>query len=150
MYNLIKKVVHVDKYDDRVILDYNDRTKSRLRVTLVSGFEAGIHLPRGTSLQHGDVLQSEEGFTVLIEAAKETLSTVKTEDPHLLARACYHLGNRHVPLQIEHDGLRYLHDHVLDEMLESLGLNVIVEKQTFEPESGAYHSGHNHGHSHAH
>ena len=154
MNNLIKKIAKPDKCDDSVILEYNERTKSRLRVTLNSGIEAGIQLPRGTSLQQGDVLQTEDGFTVSVEAAKEKVSTVKTEDTHLLSRACYHLGNRHVPLQIETSWVRYLHDPVLDEMVESLGLTVTVEDDFFEPESGAYSHSHSHshgsGHSHHH
>lgn len=148
MQQLIKKITECDQYNDTVTLEYNDRTKSRLRVTLNSGEDAGIHLPRGSSLLHGDVLQTEDGFTVLVEAAKEKVSTVKTDDAHLLARACYHLGNRHVPLQIEETWVRYRHDHVLDDMLVSLGLTVIVADETFEPESGAYHSGHSHQHTH--
>ena len=148
MLKLVKKIPKPDKCDDTVTLDYNDRTRSRLRVTLNSGVESGIVLPRGTSLYNGDVLQSENGFTVLIEASKETVSTVKTDNPHLLARVCYHLGNRHVPLQIESTRVRYLHDHVLDEMVKSMGLDVIVENECFEPESGAYHGGHSHHHEH--
>lgn len=151
MYNLVKKISKSDSWDDTVTLEYRERTKSRLRVTLNSGNESGILLPRGTNLHHGDILQSENGFTVLVEAAKEMVSTAKTDDPHLLARVCYHLGNRHVPLQIESTQLRYLHDHVLDEMLESMGLIVIVENTYFEPESGAYNHNNvdNHKHNHA-
>ena len=90
MHSLVKKISKSDTWDDTVTLEYKDRTKSRLRVTLNSGNESGILLPRGTSLHHGDVLQSENGFTVLVEAAKEKVSTAKTDDPHLLTRVYNH------------------------------------------------------------
>ena len=90
-----------------------------------------------------------------MKAAAETLSSVVSDDPHLLARACYHLGNRHVSIQIEPGRVSYLHDHVLDEMLQGLGLQVTVTEAPFEPEPGAYggsadkaHSHHHHDHHH--
>jgi urease accessory protein len=95
-----------------------------------------------------------------IDAASETVSTVRSADHRWLARAAYHLGNRHVALQIGEGWLRYSHDHVLDQMLHGLGLAVTVEQASFEPEAGAYHAGgegdqshadHNaHGQSHDH
>ncbi len=88
---------------------------------------------------------------VEVVAAAEPLSVVRCEDPFLLARACYHLGNRHVPLQILPGELRYHHDHVLDEMLKLFDLEVTFASLPFEPEAGAYASeGHSHSHSHAH
>jgi len=84
-------------------------------------------------------------------ASPEPRSVVHCTYPFLLARACYHLGNRHVPLQIMPGELRYHHDHVLDEMLHLLGLDVAFATLPFEPEAGAYASeGHSHSHSHAH
>jgi urease accessory protein len=128
-------------------LNLDQRVKSRLRVVLDDGREAGIFLDRGESLKDGDCLVSDEGLVVRIQAASECLSTVESQDPHLLARACYHLGNRHVALQIETGRLRYLHDHVLDEMVRGLGLEVKVENAPFEPEPGAYGgTGHGQGH----
>jgi len=82
-------------------------------------------------------------------AAKETVSAVRCDDPLLYARACYHLGNRHVQLQIDANRLAYLHDHVLDEMLEGLGLTVTAEEACFEPEPGAYGAAHGHHHAHS-
>ncbi|MOA31878.1 Urease accessory protein UreE [compost metagenome] len=84
---------------------------------------------------------------VQVIAASETVSTMHCCDPLQLARACYHLGNRHVPLQIAADFVRYQHDHVLDDMLRGFGLEVQLEQAPFEPEAGAYQSG---GHSHSH
>lgn len=83
---------------------------------------------------------------ILVKAAVETVSTVTASNPLLLMRAAYHLGNRHVALQIDSDRLRYLHDHVLDTMLEQLGLSVVREQAPFEPETGAYGGGHHHHH----
>ncbi len=130
-------------------LPIDQRMKSRLKVTLDDGQEAGLFLPRGQVLRGGDLLQSTDGLVVQVQAAPETVSTVHSDDPHTLARVCYHLGNRHVPLQIAATWARYQHDHVLDDMVLGLGLEVEVEKAPFEPEAGAYQSaaeGHHHSH----
>ena len=106
---------------------------------------------RDPELRDGDGLASADGLRVRVCAAAETLSRVECSDPLALARACYHLGNRHVALQIEPGQVSYLHDHVLDAMLVGLGLGVRVVEAPFEPEPGAYGGqgyGHSHGHSH--
>tara|TARA_B110000879_G_scaffold33392_1_gene45901 strand:+ start:470 stop:931 length:462 start_codon:yes stop_codon:yes gene_type:complete len=134
-------------------LPIRERTKSRIKVTLDDGREAGLFLPRGEVLRGGDLVQSNDGLVVQINAAPETVSTVTSDCTHALARASYHLGNRHVPLQIEPGFLRYQHDHVLDDMVIGLGLSVAVEQAPFEPEAGAYKNssaGHGHNHSHDH
>lgn len=124
------------------------RQKSRQRVVLDSGEEAVIYLKRGTVLQHNDLLGTEDRFVARVLAADESLSVVECCDSLLFAKACYHLGNRHMPLQIEKGRLCYLHDHVLDDMLRGLGLEVRLIKAPFEPEPGAY--GGSAGHHHAH
>lgn len=132
-------------------LTMDERTKSRLKVTLSDGQEAGLFLPRGTILKEGDVLSTEDGELVTIEAAKEQVSTVYSDDALLLARVCYHLGNRHVPLQIEAGWCRYFHDHVLDDMARGLGATVSVGLEKYQPEAGAYggsSGGHHHHHGH--
>jgi urease accessory protein len=134
-------------YAESLTLPYAERQKSRARVRLDGGGEAGIFLQRGDKLRDGDRLRAEDGSVVLIKAAPEALSVVRTEDALLFARACYHLGNRHVALQIIAGELRYLHDHVLDDMVRGLGLAVSELRAPFEPESGAYHG---QGHAHAH
>lgn len=139
-----------DHYYKALTLSYERRIISRQRVTLDDGSDAGLFLPRGTVLHDGDHLKAESGEIVVVKAAKETVSTLYCEDPLLLARAAYHLGNRHVPLQIMQGVLRYQHDHVLDEMLHGLGLHVEVESAPFEPEQGAYAGGHGHSHEHHH
>jgi len=132
-------------------LPFELRQKSRLRATLDNGAEAGLYLERGTLLRHGDLLRADSGEIIEVRAAIEDMSTAHATDPLLLARACYHLGNRHVPLQVGDGWLRYLHDHVLDDMLLHMGLDVTFERAPFEPEAGAYAGqAHGHGHSHTH
>ena len=126
------------------------RVKSRAKVQLTDGREAGLMLPRGLLLRGGDCLSTEDGTEVVeIIAASEAVSVVRCTDPFLLAKACYHLGNRHVPLQILPDELRYHHDHVLDTMLRQFRLEVTFAHLPFEPEAGAY-AGESHGHHHSH
>ena len=129
-----------------VRLPFEQRQKSRLRVTLENGEEAALFLPRGSVLRDGDRLRADNGLIIAVQAAPEAVSTASSGNAHLLARACYHLGNRHVTLQIGDGWVRYLHDHVLDAMLREMGLDVIAEQTPFEPETGAYH--HSHVHSH--
>ena len=134
---------------DSLTLSFDQRVKSRQKVTLDRGEPAGLFLPRGTILNQGDRIKAGTGEVVEIRAASEAVSTVYLNDPVLLARACYHLGNRHVALQITSEFIRYQHDHVLDDMLRGLHLTVAFEQAPFEPEAGAYHStGNGHGHSH--
>jgi urease accessory protein len=136
---------------DSVALVYDERKRSRLKVTLPSGAEAGIFLERGDHLQSGDSLAAENGSAVVeILAAPEQLIEAIADSPLLFARAAYHLGNRHVPVQIlpnEHGGkLRFQTDHVLADMVRGLGCSVSETAGAFQPESGAYgaHGGHRH------
>ena len=147
MLNFVQIVGEGQEAMGSVTLSFDQRVKSRLKVELDNGEAAGLFLPRGCILKHGDRIVAESGEVVAVRAADETVSTVYVTDPVLMARACYHLGNRHVALQIDADFVRYQHDHVLDEMVEGLGLSVICEQAPFEPEAGAYHGG---GHSHSH
>ncbi len=133
-----------------ICLPFDERKKSRLRTVTTNGEEMGLMLPRGQILRHGTLLKDESGRVIEVQAAKEFVSTVFSKDVLLLTRAAYHLGNRHVPLQIGAGWLRYQHDHVLDSMVTGLGLQVITAEQPFEPEDGAYAGGHSHGHSHPH
>ncbi|KJY81912.1 urease accessory protein UreE [Vibrio galatheae] len=130
-------------------LPIDSRIKSRLKVVLDDGREAGLFLPRGHILRGGQQLKSQCGLVVEIKAAPEKVSTVYCSDLHLLTRVAYHLGNRHVPLQVEFGWVRYQHDHVLDEMVEGLGAKVTTEEASFEPENGAY-GGRSSGHHHHH
>lgn len=107
-------------------------------------------LPRGIFLRDGTRLGATDGSVVLVRAAPEALSQVTASDPVDLARGAYHLGNRHVPLQIGPGWLRYQHDHVLDDMVRTLALKVAELVAPFDPEAGAFSSpgpaGHQHGH----
>jgi urease accessory protein len=125
-------------------LPFELRQRSRLRTRLDSGEDAGLLLPRGTVLRDGDLLRADSGLVVRVVAAAEDVSTVAADEPTSLARAAYHLGNRHVPLQIGVGWLRYRHDRVLDAMAAELGLEIIREQAPFEPEAGAYAGGHGH------
>jgi urease accessory protein len=108
-------------------------------------------LERGTGLQHGDRLLADDGTVVLVQAALEELSVVTARGSLELSRAAYHLGNRHIAVQISALRLSYLHDHVLDDMVRELGFEVGFEAAHFEPESGAYGHGHAHlSHPHDH
>lgn len=131
---------------DSLTLTFDDRRKSRQRIVLDSGTEAELLLPRGTVLRQGDRLRRDDGVIVEVNAAPETLSVAATDDPLLLARVAYHLGNRHLPVEITVGGLQYQHDHVLDAMVERLGLRVRVTERAFQPEGGAYGGGSGHGH----
>ncbi|MBK8525003.1 MAG: urease accessory protein UreE [Betaproteobacteria bacterium] len=140
---------------DAVALAYDERKRSRLKVTLASGREAGIFLERGDYLRGGDRLLAEGSSDVVeIVAAPEKLIEAKADKPLLFARAAYHLGNRHVPVQIlptESGGsLRFQTDHVLADMVKGLGCAITETDAPFQPESGAYgaHGGQQH-HGHA-
>jgi urease accessory protein len=123
-------------------LTASERTRTRHRFDTPDGEGLYLRLPRGTILQEGNLLQSEIGDVVIRIAAKpEDVLTVTAQKPLDLLRAAYHLGNRHVPLEITPNYLRLAPDPVLQAMLEQLGLNVKSEILPFHPEIGAY--GHN-------
>lgn len=127
-------------------LTAEERTRSRHRFEDLSGGPVFmLQLPRGTVLQQGDRLQSETGTIVLITAKPEPVLTVRANHPLSLLQAAYHLGNRHVPLEITPEYLRLAPDPVLSHLLVHRGLEVLEEIQPFQPEVGAY--GHHH-HSH--
>lgn len=129
-------------WQETLTLPFERRTKSRQRAVLDGGDEILLDLPRGRALKDGDRLRAEDGAVILVRAASERLSRATARDPLALARACYHLGNRHVAVQIEALTATYLEDHVLDAMVRQLGLAVTSCTAPFEPETGAY--GHHH------
>ena len=137
--------------DGTLTLPFARRRKARQRATLDSGEEIAVLLPRSTIMRGGDRLASAGGRTVRVVAAAEPVSTVRCDDPRRLARIAYHLGNRHVAVQVDDGWLRYLADPVLDDMVLGLGAKVERESAPFEPEAGAYgRTGHGHGHKHGH
>jgi len=131
---------------ERLELAYELRQKSRLRARLASGEEVGLMLPRGTVMRGGDVVKTTDGREVEIVAAKERLLHIESDQ---LARVAYHLGNRHVPVQIGAGFVRIAEDHVLEELAKRLGARVSRVEAPFEPEAGAYGGVHGGEHHHA-
>ncbi|MFN3415274.1 MAG: urease accessory protein UreE [Caldimonas sp.] len=138
-----------------VALDWDVRRKSRFDATDSQGRALGVFLPRGTVVRGGDVLVAEDGSLIRVEAAPQPVLRVTACPAHGssfdLLRAAYHLGNRHVQLELRADHLQLEPDHVLADMLRQMHLIVTEVQAPFEPEGGAYAAGgHGHGHGHAH
>jgi urease accessory protein len=144
-----------------VELDWDVRQKSRFDATDSTGRTLGVFLPRGTTVRGGDVLVAEDGSLIQVIAAPQSVLKIthcsEHGSPYDLIRAAYHLGNRHVPIELKPDHLKIEPDHVLADMLRAMHLIVNAVDEAFEPESGAYASGGHahgahggHGHSHAH
>ena len=141
-----------------VALDWDVRQKSRFDATDSQGRHLGVFLPRGSVVRGGDVLVAEDGSLVKVQAAPQAVLVVRHcsdhGSPFDLMRAAYHLGNRHVQLELQPDHLKLEPDHVLADMLRQMHLIVTETQAPFEPETGAYaavaHGGHGHGHAHTH
>jgi urease accessory protein len=143
-----------------ITLDWDTRQKSRFDATDSQGRALGVFLSRGTVVRGGDVLVAEDGSLVRVQAAPQDVLriTACTEhgSPFDLTRAAYHLGNRHVPIELQPDHLKIEPDHVLADMLRAMHMTVVAVSEPFEPENGAYGDhgasshGHGHGHSHEH
>ncbi len=131
-------------HQEQLSLPFELRQKSRLRTKLLSGEEAGLFLEHGSILRGGDCLRAIDGRVVLVVAADEELMEAKCATPFELGRAAYHLGNRHVPVQIGEGWLRFQADEVLAQMLRGLNATVSKINAPFEPEAGAYAGGHHH------
>ncbi|MEQ1682284.1 MAG: urease accessory protein UreE [Burkholderiaceae bacterium] len=152
---LVKRAASVE-------LDWDVRQKSRFDATDSQGRALGVFLARGSVVRGGDVLVAEDGSLILVRAALQPVLVVKHCSVHGapfdLLRAAYHLGNRHVQLELKPDHLQLEPDHVLADMLRQMHLIVSEANAAFEPESGAYaaggsahaHAGHDHGHAPAH
>lgn len=148
-----------------VELDWDTRQKSRFDATDSAGRGLGVFLPRGRIVRGGDVLVAEDGSLIVVKARPQTVLVVTRGaqgSPLDLLRATYHLGNRHVPLEVQADRLQLEPDHVLADLLQRMGLRVETAEAAFEPEAGAYDTassghghdhddhGHEHGHDHGH
>lgn len=145
---LLKRAASID-------LDWDLRQKSRFETTDSLGRTVGVFLPRGTVLRGGDVLVAEDGSLIRVLAAPQKLLRITACAQHGsafdLTRAAYHLGNRHVSIELKADHLKIEPDHVLADMLRAMQLTVQEVMEAFEPESGAYASGgHAHGAAHEH
>ena len=141
-----------------ITLDWDTRQKSRFDATDSQGRSLGVFLPRGAVVRGGDVLVAEDGSLVRVEAAPQAVLRITAcaehGSPFDLTRAAYHLGNRHVPIELQPDHLKIEPDHVLADMLRAMHMTVVAVSEPFEPENGAYGdhgaSSHGHGHSHEH
>jgi urease accessory protein len=129
-------------------LPFEARQKSRLKTKLTSGEEVGLMLPRGEILRGGDLVTASDGRVIEVLAEPEKVLHVECRSPADLAKAAYHLGNRHVPVQVGEGFLRLAEDHVLEEMLKKLGARVSSMEVPFEPEAGAYAGEHHHEGAH--
>ena len=114
----------------------------------MAGISAGIDLPRGTVLRHNTLLIGDDENKLLIRAAPESVVEARALDAVTLTRLAYHLGNRHVPMQVVENALRFQPDHVLSDMVVGLGGTVTASCGPFDPEAGAYAGGHSHAHHH--
>jgi urease accessory protein len=142
-----------------VELDWDVRQKSRFAATDSQGRELAVFLPRGQAVRGGDVLVAEDGSLIRVLAAPQKVLRITASaghgSPFDLMRAAYHLGNRHVPIELQPDHLKIEPDHVLADMLRSMHMTVAEAELPFEPEGGAYgghvtNDGHGHHHGHAH
>jgi len=139
-----------------VVLDWDTRQKSRFDADDSQGRRLGVFLPRGTAVRGGDVLVAEDGSLIQVVAQPQPVMRVtpcaEHGAPFDLVRAAYHLGNRHVQIELTAAYLQIEPDHVLAEMLKMMHLDVVELLAPFEPEGGAYaaHTGHDHGHAHDH
>lgn len=135
-----------------VELDWDVRQKSRFAATDSQGRELAVFLPRGQAVRGGDVLVAEDGSLIRVLAAPQKVlhitACAEHGTPFDLMRAAYHLGNRHVPIELQPDHLKIEPDHVLADMLRAMHLIVTEQNMAFEPEGGAYAAGHGGGHSH--
>jgi len=141
---------------DVVVLDFDHRHRRRLRMQGEGGLDFLLDLPEAIAIRDGDGLLLEDGRIVAVKASDEPLVEVRAKDGGHLVRLAWHLGNRHLPVQVEADRLFIREDHVIEAMLRSLGATVTRIEAPFDPEGGAYGHGHHHhdddddGHDHGH
>lgn len=142
-----QKTVQAHTTDDHVTLDYDARFLRRRVLITDKGAQVLVDLPKTTSLNTGDALETTDGQHIGIRAAPEPLLEVRSDGLHRIA---WHIGNRHTPCQIEPDRLLIQRDHVMADMLSRLGATVRDVVEPFTPEGGAYGHGRTHGHDHSH
>lgn len=135
---------------DTVILDYAQRNAQKITVAGVKGGTIEIDLQEPVRLRTDDLLVLEDGSLVEVVAAPEPLIEVRAADVAGLARLAWHLGDRHVPVQLLPNRIRARRDTGVEHLLKSLGTKVAVIDAPFEPEGGAYAASHGHEHEHAH
>ncbi|HVI52844.1 MAG TPA: urease accessory protein UreE [Candidatus Sulfotelmatobacter sp.] len=137
-----------DQPASRITLAYEDRHRRRLLMQDDDGAAFMLDLPQAVLLADGDGLELESGGFILVIAAEEDVAELQCSTPEELARIAWHIGNRHMAVQIIPGGLRLPWDHVLVEMLAGLGARVEKRRAPFHPESGAYAKSHDHAPAH--
>ncbi len=130
--------------DDSVVLNHELREKGRFKTTTEKGVEIRFFLERGKTLTIGEHLKTRCGKIIVVAGANESVIRAQCADWQTFSQACYHLGNRHVKIEIGDRWLRIKPDYVLEDLLSRLGLSTIEESAIFTPESGAYSGGHHH------
>src|SRR5580658_2488618 len=148
----IKAAGHWDEATavDAVALDAHDRHRRRVVLSAERGTRFLLDLPQATALRDGDGLVLDDGAIVLIVGRPEPLVEISAADAHALARLAWHIGNRHIDVEIAGERLRIRRDHVIEEMLRGLGARLAAVEAPFHPERGAYDHGHDHAGGHAH
>jgi urease accessory protein len=131
---------------DHVLVDYDRRHRRRILLRTEGGRDVLLDLPHAARLRHGDGLQLDDGGIVRVAARPERLAEIHAHDAGELVRIAWHLGNRHLPVQLLGERIRIRTDHVIEEMVELLGGHVEHVQAAFDPESGAYAGGHSHSH----
>jgi urease accessory protein len=126
-------------------LDFDTRHRRRIRLTTDEGKDVLLDLPKAVAMADGDGLRLDDGKWLMIQAAAELVVEIRHQDPNKLMRLAWHLGNRHLPTEIRGKVLRIRPDHVIEDMLQSLGADLLNMQVPFQPEGGAYNS---HGHHH--
>jgi urease accessory protein len=145
IYQVHERVIHThEPVIDQVMLDSDTREKGRFKTISRAGVEVRVFLARGKPLIIGEYLKSDCGKLIEIIGTEEAVGEATCDNWLVFSRACYHLGNRHVKLEVGDRWLRIKPDHVLEEMLIGLGLDICHNNQVFIPESGAYAGNHNH------
>jgi urease accessory protein len=133
---------------DHVVLDAAERHRRRIALTGERGTAFLLDLPHATALKDGDGLVLEDGTIVRVAGKAEPLVEIAAQNSHELARLAWHIGNRHVEMQVVGDKLRIRRDHVLEDMLRRLGARLVCVEAPFDPEGGAYAHGHGEDHGH--
>src|SRR5262249_13171736 len=128
-------------------LDFDARHRRRIRVLTDQGEDVLLDLPKAVAMGDGDALQLEDGRLLKVKAAAEAVIEVRHKEPNELVRLAWHLGNRHLPTEIRDQVLRIRSDHVIEEMLQCFGAELVNVQAPFQPEGGAY-SGDGHHHNH--
>ena len=134
------------KAADRVLVDYDRRHRRRILLATEGGREVLLDLPHAVRLRDGDGLLLEDGGVVLVQARPERLAEIHGHDEGEMIRIAWHLGNRHLPVQLVGERIRIRSDHVIEDMVERLGGHVEIIDAPFDPEAGAYAGGHHHHH----